>query len=261
MAEITVSEAQLLGWVQLALWPMFRIGGMSMTMPVIGASSTPMRVRLIFVLTLSLLIAPTLPPMPVIEPFTAAWWLRGLQEVLFGLALGFVLKLVFEAAMLAGDLIGNSMGLGFAQLVDPVRGAAAPVIGSFYTLLFSLLLLSTGGHLQLISLVARSLVEVPDPAAMLDGELLSLLFRFVAHSFAGGLQMAMPLLTALILINLGFGVMSRSAPALNALSVGFPLSLIGGLLMLWATLPLMPQIFDQLMRPGWQLIEGWTRAP
>jgi len=252
--DFSFTEAQLLGWLQMFVWPLFRVGGMTMTMPLIGDRTTSPRIRLIFTLALVMAIVPTLPNQPVIEPFTAAWWLRSGQELLLGVMLGYLVKLVFEAAMLAGDLIGNSMGLGFAQMVDPVRGTSAPVVGSFYTIAFGLLFVTMGGHLQMIRLVALSFDAHPSAAGLIGPELFTSVAAMIGHSFAAGLQMALPLMAALMLVNLGFGVISRAAPSLNALSVGFPLSLLAGLLLLWLTMPSLPQVFSNISLPVFDLI-------
>jgi len=254
MDGLTVTDAQLQSWLQTLIWPMVRIGGLMMAAPVIGDRATPARVRLMLILALTLLLVPALPAPPVIAPFTADWWLRTAEELLLGVLLGFVLKLIFEAAVLAGELVGNSMGLGFARMADPVRGVSVPVVGQFYNTLFVLLFLSFGGHLRLIELLAGSLRLAPDPARVLLPQALYEVVGLLSQTFAGGLSLALPAVAALLLVNLAFGVMSRAAPALNATSVGFPLSLTAGMILIWLSAPTIDDVFERLWLSATSLI-------
>lgn len=244
--ELTVADTQIQAWIQQVLWPMFRIGGMAMTLPVVGDRTTPMRIRLIFVIVLTLAVAPLTAGGPVLSAFSAEWWLRSGQECLLGILCGFVFKLVFEASVLAGELIGNSMGLGFARMTDPVRGTDSPVIGQFLSLMFALLFVSVGGISTLVEAAAQGLHVRPAAGAVLAPAVFFAIAEFAVHTFAGALSIALPIMASLMLVNLAFGVMSRSAPSLNALSVGFPMALLAGLLLLWLVLPSLGRHFRNL---------------
>jgi flagellar biosynthetic protein FliR len=248
------SDTQLLSWLQMALWPMVRIGGVMMAAPILGTGVAPQRVRLLLVLTLTALIAPLLPPAPLVPAWTAAWWLRTAQELSFGLALGFVLKIVFEAVILGGELIGNGMGIGFARLADPLRGADAPVVGQFLQIMAILLFLAVGGHLTLIRALADSFHTMPVGGAMLGPGVLMALARFGGELFAGAVSIALPTVGALLLVNLAFGIMSRSAPTFNALSVGFPLSIVCGLVLMRVDLPQLSSVFSSLLDDAFAVI-------
>jgi flagellar biosynthesis protein FliR len=149
--------------------------------------------------------------------------------------------------MLAGSLIANSMGLGFAQLADPVNGTSAPVVGVFMTVFATLLRLARGGHILLIELLATSLRTLPPGGAGLGAADLHALALAGAQIFSGALRVALPAVIALLLANLAFGVISRAAPSLNLISVGMPVSLLVGLLMLYASLPSLQAVFTDLL--------------
>jgi flagellar biosynthetic protein FliR len=215
-------------------------------------------VRLLFVLALTMVLAPLLPKAPPLDSFTAKWWLRVAQEMVVGIAIGFLLQLAFEAIMLGGELIGNGMGLGFARLADPVRGTDAPVIGQFLQVFTVMLFLAAGGHLRLIEVLADSFRTVPDGGALLTTQTFYSLAAFASQTFAGALSVALPMVGALLLVNMAFGVMSRSSPTLNSMAVGFPLSLLAGLVLLRFNLPTVADVLARQLNAVWQFIAAWT---
>jgi flagellar biosynthetic protein FliR len=255
---VTLTDTQLLGWLHAMLWPLVRIGGVLATAPVLGARMVPARVRVVLALLLTLALAPVLPPLSAqtlaIAPFAADWFLELARQLLIGIAMGFVLLLVFEAVTLGGELIAYGMGLSFAQLVDPLRGAGTPVVGQILTIAATLLFLSGGGHLRLIEALAASFTSLPVGGSVFDPALLKTLALWGGMLFTGGLQLALPVVIALLLVNLAFGVMNRSAPALNAMSVGFPISLIAGMLLMRFSLPTLQTVLAAMLDQAFLMI-------
>ena len=255
-----VSDAQLMGWMQSYLWVFTRLGAAFMVAPLLGAGRTPLRIRLTLTLALTALITPTLPAMETLPAWSAAWWAQAGQQIMIGVAIGLCLRLCFEAVMIAGSLIANSMGLGFAQLADPVNGSSTPVVGQFLNIFAVLLFLSLNGHLALIRLLTDSLHTLPPGGAGLGRAGAYELALAGLQMFSGAVQIALPATVALLLANLAFGVMSRAAPTLNLMSVGMPVSLLVGLLLLQATLPALQTAFSQLLLDSWTRIAGLTRV-
>ncbi len=258
---MTFTDAQLIAWLQAWFWPMVRIGGVLATAPVLGGRVVPLRIRVVLMVLLTLVLAPLLPAPPLLETFKAEWWLQVGRQLLIGVAMGFVLMVVFEAVVLAGELISYGMGLSFAQLVDPLRGAGTPVVGQLLMVMATLLFLSVGGHLRLIEALAASFQSMPVGGHGLDADAFSMLARWGANLFVGGVQIALPVMIALLLVNLAFGVMSRSAPALSALSVGFPIALAAGLVLLSYSLPTLAAVLDHLLDLAFALIAELLRSP
>ena len=242
-----LTDADLFSWLQQYFWTFARIGGVFMSAPVLGGRLVPARIRLILALVLTLMLAPLTSPAPALELFSAAWFLTLLQQLLIGVAIGFVLQIAFEAVMLGGEMIAYSMGLSFAQVNDPVRNTAAPLTGQFLIIVASLLFLAGGGHLLLVRLIADSLQSLPPGTAGIGAEGFGAIARFGGEIFAGGLRIALPAVIALLLVNLAFGVMSRASPALNVQSVGFPLSLLAGLWLLQLSLPNLQVVFADVL--------------
>lgn len=253
------TDAELLGWVQRYFWTFTRIGGVLMAAPLLGPGMAPARTRLMLGVALTLMLAPLIPAPKALELFSAAWWLVTAQQVLIGVVIGFVLQLVFEAVNLAGELMASSMGLSFAQMVDPVRGNDSTVLGQLLMVIVSLLFLSMNGHLALIETLARSFTTLPVGESLSTARLGDVL-RWSGMVFTGGLRIALPIMIALLLVNMAFGVMSRATPSINLQSVGLPISLVAGMVLLQFSLPGLQMIFTELLDTAWPFLAGLLAA-
>ena len=123
---LELSNEQIGGWVGQFLLPLFRIAAMFMVMPIIGTQLVPMRVRLYLALAVSVLLVPTLPPLPQVDALSLRSLLLIAEQVLIGAMFGFVLQLFFHLFAVAGQIIAMQMGLGFASMVDPTNGVSVP---------------------------------------------------------------------------------------------------------------------------------------
>lgn len=252
MIELPVDE--LLASLQTGLLVLARIASMLMLAPVFGERGVPQTVRLMLVLPLTALVLPLVPADGTLAMFSAAWIWAMAQQVLIGIAMGLTLRLVFEAFALAGELIANSMGLGFAQLADPVRGVNTPIVGQFLIIVASLLFVATGAHLTLIEGLVGSFRDRPVAQTALDWASVRLMLDWAGSLFAGGVQLALPVLAAMLAVNLAIGVLGRSAPTINLMAVGFPLTLILGLLMLRWLLPGLAGLLTTWLDSAWPMI-------
>jgi flagellar biosynthetic protein FliR len=256
---MTITDAALAQLIDAYCWTFARIAALVMAAPVLGSTVTPPRVRLMLSLVLTMVLAP-LVSHPAAPGFLApGWWLALLREILIGAGLGVLLRLVFEAVMLAGELVSYGMGLGFAQLADPLHGAAAPMLGQFYQVSAVLLFLTLGGHLQLAALLMDSFRVAPSASALPPASVFSVLAMQGTAIFAGAVQTALSAVIALLLVNLGFGVINRSSPAMNALSIGFPISLIVGLLVLRFVWSQVNTSFELQLASAWSSAAGWMQ--
>lgn len=210
-------------------WPLIRIGGFVMVAPGIAGGMVPGRVRLIAALALTLVIAPLVPATPAVDAFSLAGALLVLRELLIGIAFGFFVNMAFEALTLAGNLVANGMGLGFAVVADPQRGANVPVLAQFFWLIGMMTYFAIGGHLALIKSFADTFVTQPIGAALPWQSGAWAIVDRAASIFANGVLVALPAVTAVLLANLAFAVASRAAPTLNIFAVGFPATLAIGL--------------------------------
>jgi flagellar biosynthetic protein FliR len=128
--QMAADGLQAFGMIGTVLWTMLRIGAVAMAMPMVGTRAVPARVRVVLAGTLAIALAPLLPPVPDWTGFDAATVLTIARELAIGVSIGFLLRLVFEAGAMAGELIAQGTGLAFAQMSDPLRGGTSGVIGS-----------------------------------------------------------------------------------------------------------------------------------
>jgi flagellar biosynthetic protein FliR len=170
------------------------------------------------------------------------------QQVLIGVGIGFVLQLVFDAVGLAGQLLANTMGLSFAFNVDPLRGASTAAIGQFYVVLMVLTFLALDGHLAVIQLVVDGFRTLPVGLQGLGTDGMLRLAASGSLLFSGAVSIALPGLTALLVANIGFGLISRAAPTLNIFAVGFPITIVFGLVVLQIGLPGVQQGFAAMLQ-------------
>jgi len=246
--------AQLQTLIAALLWPLARISGLMLTAPVLGARTIPVRVRVGIALVLTLVLMPLAPSPGKVDPLSLAALVTVMQQMVVGAAMGFALKLAFEALSMGGELVASSMGLSFAQTVDPQQGQSAATLGQFYLLLATLIFLAMDGHLQLIALLATGMQHGSWQAAMPSGNTLWSLVGFASHLFAGAVLVALPAMAALLVVNLGFGAISRAAPAMNLFSIGFPISICLGFIAVWLGLRALPGAFDSLQRAAFDLV-------
>ncbi|MDY0136927.1 MAG: flagellar biosynthetic protein FliR [Thiomicrospira sp.] len=246
---MTFTYQEYLQLIGLYFWPFVRIGAMLSVIPLFGLRSVPVRSRLILAIMITLVVAPMLPLPEPVDPFTWKGLIYMLQQVVIGLAMGIIFMVVFQAFVMAGNLIAMAMGLAFASMVDPGTGVQSPIVSQYFTIFVTLLFLALNGHLMVIYAVAESFTQLPIGINFLTLDTLKLVYNFGGYMFSAGVLIALPALTALLLINISFGVITRAAPALNIFAVGFPITLLAGLLMLYFTTPmLLPHLQELLTR-------------
>jgi flagellar biosynthetic protein FliR len=124
------------------------------------------------------------------------------------------------------------MGLGFATLVDPQRGANTTVLGQMFMIFGILTYLSINGHLVLLASLAQSFQSLPIGAAQIDKNLLLSVALWGGRVFEIGLLIALPAVIALVIVNLALGVVTRAAPQLNLFGIGFTITLLSGFFVL-----------------------------
>ena len=259
-SEVTLTTLQLTEFVTAWLWPFIRISAVVAVAPIFGNRSVPLRLRVGIAVVLTLVIAPLVPPMPVVDPISITGTVITGQQVLVGLSLGFAVRLSFIVLEVAGQQIAQVMGLGFAAMVDPQNGVSVPVVSQFYLILATLVFLALDGHLLVIEVLAESFLTLPVAVNGVERSGLWNLINSAGWVFSGAVLMALPAMGALLLVNLGFGVMSRSAPQLNIFAVGFPATLIFGFVMMLLTLSgslaLLEPLFERSIGMAQNLVSG-----
>lgn len=244
---ITLSSAQLAAWLAAFMWPFARVLGLLIAAPIFGNPRFPLRVRLALALIITVIVAPTLPPLPQVAPDSLPGLGIFAQQLLIGLTMGFALRLIFTAVEMAGELIGLQMGLGFAVFYDPQNAGQMPLIGQFLGVLTTLIFLAVNGHLLMLSALAESFRDLPIGDLPGQGTWLAVA-GWGSRIFAAALLLAMPVVAALLTVNLALAALTRAAPQLNVFAIGFPITLAVGFSALLLTLPWLTPVVDGMLR-------------
>ncbi|HXT19081.1 MAG TPA: flagellar biosynthetic protein FliR [Gemmatimonadaceae bacterium] len=220
-----------------------RIGGLVTIAPVFSTKTVPVMLRAGITILLTVLLQPialaSATGIPRITPETF------MAEMLIGFALGLGAALLVGAASVAGDLIGTQIGLSGAAILDPINNTSENVLGSFGNLFAITMMLAVDGHLVMIDAVARSAHLIPVGSGAHALGLLSMV-RGASVLFSLGLQFAAPVIAAVLVANTALAILSRAAPALNLLSVAFPIQIGIGLFALAASIPFIGAFYH-----GW----------
>lgn len=227
-------SAEVIGqWVGRHVWPLFRIASFMMVVPFVGTQLVPARVRLGLALLITILVVPWLGDVPYMDALSPAAAVITLQQILIGVALGFAVLLLFQLFVVAGQMISMQMGLGFASMVDPANGVSVPVLSQFYLIGVTLLYLSINGHLVAFEVFIESFRTLPIGTEGLAMSSVWALAMHVSWFFAAAMLLALPAVTAVLIVNISFGVMTRAAPQMNIFALGFPIGLLFGLFSIW----------------------------
>ena len=259
MSLLALTDTQISTWVATFMLPLFRITAVLMTMPIFGTTLVPRRVRLYFAVAITVVLVPGLPPMPEVRALDLSALLLIGEQVIIGALLGFSLQLFFQAFVVAGQIISIQMGMGFASMVDPTNGVSAAVIGQFLTMLVTLLFLAMNGHLVVFEVLTESFTTLPVGSGMLVNHFWELAGK-LGWVLGAAMLLVLPAITALLMVNIAFGIMTRAAPQLNIFSIGFPLTLVLGLVIFWVTLGDILNQYQPLAVEALQLLRSLAQA-
>ncbi|WP_269494385.1 flagellar biosynthetic protein FliR [Castellaniella sp. S9] len=257
MVQFTVE--QLYAWINGFLWPLFRIAGLVAMAPIFGESSIPVRLKIGLSILCTLVAAPLLGPMPDIPAGSFQGLLIAAQQVLIGIALGLCMRLVFTAAMMAGEFVGLQMGLAFASFFDPATGANTAVLSRLLNLIAMLVFLAFNGHLLMLDGLVRTF-EILPVGAPLDPNGWGALLEWSGQLWVSGMLLALPLIIVLLTINLALGILNRTAQQLSVFAVGFPITLTTGLVVLAVVLPQTSGFLSRLFEDGYQAMARVARG-
>lgn len=249
---LNVALLSLLDQFYALIWPFLRISSFLVFASIFSVRAVNLRVRFVIALTFTVFISMHI-EIPRIDPITFAGLSVIFQQVFIGFSMGLLMQVVTGAIVLAGQAVSGSMGLSMANMIDPTLGNV-PVLSQFFTILGTLVFLSTGGHLIVFGILLESFRQFPIGQPFMDQDFLGKMINWSAMMFVAGLLISLPVLITLLFVNIGLGFVARSAPSLNIFSVGFPAMILAGFIILWLSIPslierinwLWLQSFDQM---------------
>jgi len=221
-----------------------RAGAMIMLLPAIGEVGVPPRVRLAFALAVSAALAPAVAHnYPLAEPNTLALGAAIAREITAGVLIGAMARLIMSALHVAGTIIGVQTGLAFAQTFDPGQGAQGAILGTFLTLIGTVLVFQTGLHHLAIDAIRGSYVLLPPDAAFPAGDMAELAVATVSSAFALGLQLSAPFIVFGLVVYATLGVLARLMPQLQVFFLAIPANILLGFFLLMMVIGVMMTVF------------------
>jgi flagellar biosynthetic protein FliR len=247
---LVVTSAELNTWIAALLWPAARILSLIAASPIFGNARIPQNVKLALGMLLAIVIAPSVPAMPALDP--AGW--AGLsvlaREIVIGAGMGFAMRLVFAAVEMAGEISSLTMGLGFASFFDPMSQGRSSAVSQFLVWVVTLAVLAVNAHLVLLEALAESFFTLPVAAIPFHNDGFWELVLWGSKIFTAGLQLSLPVVAALLITNVALGVLTRAAPQLNLFGIGFPITLGVGFLTLTMIMPYLNMPVQVLVNEG-----------
>lgn len=254
---LDLNSAEISSWVSRYIWPFTRIAGFFMVMPLFGTRLVTARVRLYLAIFTTVVITPVLPPMPVIESVGLETFIIILQQLLIGVALAFTLEILMNIFIMSGQMVAMQTGLGMAMMVDPSNGVNVAVVAQWFLVFVNLLFITLNGHLVAIEVMADSFFTMPVGAGSLSGNTLYEIASLAQWMFSAAIVLALPAVSAMLVVNIAFGVMARLAPQLNIFAVGFPVTMMLGLIVLWITFSGYGDKFSGLMSDAFVFMRSY----
>jgi flagellar biosynthetic protein FliR len=256
----SVSSLQLNAWLVAFLWPFVRMLALVSTAPIFGETWVPRQVKVAIAAMLALVLAPTLGPLPTVPVVSVGGvWILA-QQVLIGVGMGFIMRMVFAAVLAAGENIGLQMGLSFASFFDPMSGGSTMVVAQLLNMLAMLIFIAVDGHLLLVAALAQSFETLPISDAPLAAQGWMFIVTAAGQIFSTGMMLALPLVTALLTLNLAMGILNRASPQFSIFAVGFPLTLLAGIGMLGLLMPRLGAFLEPRFAAGLSSLLGFAQA-
>jgi flagellar biosynthetic protein FliR len=224
-----------------------RVTTLLLVAPLFGNRVIPVKVRILVGLALAFALLPLVPPPPISAAAdTLGLTLLVAREVLLGLLLGLVASVGFFGVLFAGQIVGIQMGFGIVNVIDPQSETQVAVTAEFQNLLFLLVFLTLDGHHLVIDALAKSLARVPLGSFALAADTLDAAVRESGAVFSTSLRVGAPIVAFLFITSVALGIIARTAPQLNVFNLGFPVQIVGGLVVLLLALPSLRVVFQEL---------------
>lgn len=218
---------------------LLRVSAMIVTIPVISEGTVPAKIKA----SLSIIVAIIIFPLVVSQvPSTKSFHLLQLiflmiGEVLIGITIGYVARLIFAAIQIAGDVIGFQMGFSIATVIDPMSSTQVSIITELKYLIAMMVFLTINAHHLFFQAIIQSYTVLPALSFHFSGQLMQYIFDVSMEMFVIAIKMAAPITAVMVFTNVALGIVARTVPQMNIFIVGFPLQISIGLIFLGLTAP------------------------
>ena len=228
------------------LLPFFRILACLHFSPVLDNKVVPRRIKIVIALVLAVLITPMLPKRVVLtELLSMNTVLLVSEQLLWGFLFGIIMQIIFVALQTAGHILSMNMGLGMAVMNDPVNGNSTTVISQMVYVFCTLLFFIMDGHLLVVTILFKGFIYWPIGQAI-NAPTLQYVAQSLGWIIASATLIALPTTFVMLIVQGGFGLLNRVSPTLNLFSLGFPISMLFGLLCITMIVTNIPENYLHL---------------
>lgn len=243
----------IMTYVSDFMWPFARVSGLLMVAPILGSAYIPVSIKILIAVAITIFIVPLIQTPTSVDPLSIFGLVLLAQQILIGIIIGTIIQIVFNAVTIAGENIAMTMGLGFAHMTDPVNGITIPVISQLLTVVASLYFLALNGHIALINMLVSSFDVLPFTELFSINNLMAVA-EWGGRMFIGAVLISIPAVTALLVVNIAMGLMTRVAPQMNIFSVGFPLTMMLGFIFILVSIPMAMNVFQKLLNESFNYL-------
>ena len=252
----------LQGHIAVFLLMLVRVSGIFLISPFFGSMNISIYFRVGTALAITILLFPVVDGLgtPYVPENVIMFGVTALGELFIGWLIGFVAYIPFAAITMAGKVMDMQVGFAIVNVVDPTSGQQIPLIGSFLYNLAVIVLLATNGHHMILAALVESFRVVPIAGMEGNLSLAMLMANFTGTIFLTGMKIAMPITFAILLTNVGLGILSRTMPQMNIFVVGIPMQLMIGITVLSMIIPFYVLFLDVLFNEMYGNISLAIRA-
>jgi flagellar biosynthesis protein FliR len=213
--------------------------------PALGGAHLPAQAKIGLIVFMAIGLLPS-----VAVPTTSgdvALTLVILHEMAIGLSLAFVMRALIAGAEFAGHLSGFQIGFSYGATIDPMSGVRSTMMATLYGSLATLAFLAVNGHHQLLRALTASYSSLPIGAGSVNASLVEAVRDILGMVFIVGLRLAAPIIVVLLIIEVAIGLISRTAPSLSFMVIGYPIRIVIGLTVVAALLSTIPSVITSLL--------------
>lgn len=233
--------------LQVFFFVLVRVAAILMSMPGFSGGSAPVPVKAGLVLAVSWAVFPALgtqTPIPLDSAVLLALAVAG--EVLFGMAIGLTVQMIFAGVQIAGELAGYQMGMAVANVLDPDSSVQIPLLSQFFQIFAILIFFSVNAHHGFVKALVESFRLLPPLEFHVNASLMDLLVNAGGAIFVSGVRLGAPVIVVLLLTSMAFGLLARTVPQMNVFVVAIPLKIGVGLLFMALSLPYVATVLKRL---------------
>ena len=216
--------------------------------PFFGMSYTPQRTKLGLSVFLAVVFYNVLPEMAVEYKTLMEYSAIVVKEAVAGLLMGFAAYICSTIILFAGRMIDTDIGLSMASMFDPTTRQQTTITGSLYNNLLMLLMLVSGMHIFFISALKDSFTLIPIGNLSINSTMYETMIGFLTSYFIIGFRIVLPIFVSILVLNCALGIMTKVAPQIHMFAVGIQIKVLGGLVILFLTVSMLPVIGEYIFK-------------